>query len=214
MAGAALVLGGLAFGVDFLDPPWSALGLLLSSSGFAWGCAALVAGFAADRRGRSIGAAVAVLAIATVVYYGLIAVDGSRWEGATLEDGSSATAAGLVHVARATLFWLAASAVGGALLGWLGHTIRRGGDRAAAVAAGCALALLAGQGAVVVLRAGPVTGWWFAQALAQVVGAAAVTAALLGRRDTPRWWSFAAAGLLCGAVAVPAWSVVSGLQVG
>ncbi|GAA0733971.1 hypothetical protein GCM10010199_52600 [Dactylosporangium roseum] len=214
MAGAAVVLGGVAFGVDFLGPPWSALGLLLTSSGFAWGCAALVAGFVADRRGRSMAAAAALLAIATVVYYGLIAVDGSRWAGATLEDGGSATAESLFRVGEAALFWLVASAVGGTLLGWLGHTIRRSGDRAAAVAAGCALALLAGQGAAMALRSWPVTGWWLAQAMAQVVGAVAVTAALLGRREAPRWWSFAAASLCCGAVAVPAWSVVSGLQVG
>ncbi|GAA3255531.1 DUF6518 family protein [Dactylosporangium siamense] len=220
---AGLVLGVLAFAADHCHGLLAVAMVLVSSSGLAWGAAALVLAFAAanERTGvggrrAAAGAAVTVLAVATLVYYGVIVVDGDRWRGGTLDDGSSADAMALRSIATATAFWLAASAAGGVVLGLLGHAIRRSGPRAAAVAAGAAGALLAGQAA---LRLIQMSGYdqrflselapWAAETAAEVALAAVLSVALLRRgAHRPHWGWYAAATVTLLAVALAGWSVV------
>lgn len=169
---AGLALGALAFAADFCTGALAIVMLLLCSSTFAWGAAALVAGYLARDRRTAAGAAVTLLALATAGYYGLILI----------EDGSSAFAS----VLRASAFWLAASVAGGVLLGPLGQAIRRGAHRRTWAAAG--FLVLAGPGAVTALRlAGvPAVRPWFVEAVAEVAAAGAVTVLLVRRAARDR----------------------------
>jgi hypothetical protein len=193
-----VVLGGLAYAADFCQGLLAVVMLLVSSSMFAWGAAGLVFGFAArDRRG-AIGAAVTVLTVATLVYYGIILVDGHRWRDAVADGDAFPGASSLVSVLTATAFWTAASIAGGTVLGLSGQAIRRAPPTVAALVAGCSFALLAGQGAVAAVQVySRGAGWaWLVEGVAEVVLAAALTAALLGRGRGPhRWWTFAAAAV-------------------
>ncbi|HTJ33060.1 MAG TPA: hypothetical protein VL738_07505 [Dactylosporangium sp.] len=144
---AGVLLGLAAFAADSFEGATGVLMQLVAGGGFAWGCAGLAAGYVVrDRRAAMMGA-VTLLAVATVVYYGVIAATGVRWRNATLEDGTPATMTGLREVAVATVLWLAASVVGGVALGLLGHAIRRAAPRLAGPAALVAFMLLAVAGA-------------------------------------------------------------------
>ncbi|MEV4515098.1 hypothetical protein AB0K00_39830 [Dactylosporangium sp. NPDC049525] len=217
---AGLVLGGLAYTADFCHGNVAVLMLLVSSSGLAWGAAALVAGFAAADRRAAAGAAVTVLAAATVAYYGLIVVDGDRWHGGTLEDGTPADAMALRSIMAATVFWLAASVAGGVVLGLLGQAIRRSRPRGAALAAGAACALLAGQGALRLIQASAYASQyraaitpWLVETGAEVVLAAALSVALLRRGAYPRQWGwYAAAAVTLLAAALFAWDQVEAVR--
>ncbi|MFI7553264.1 hypothetical protein ACIBQ2_26385 [Micromonospora sediminimaris] len=117
--------------------------LTLTSNGFAWGAAALVAGYLARRAPM---AATALLLVATTVYYGLILLVSRRWSGGTLEDGSSADAHGLLSVARAAGFWLLLSVGAGLVLGSLGYFVGNGTRHRSSAAAGLAFGMLAAEG--------------------------------------------------------------------
>lgn len=216
---AGLVLGVLAYAADFCHGLLAVAMVLVSSSGLAWGAAALILAFAAaDRPGRraAAGAAVTVLAVATLVYYGVIVADGDRWHGGTLEDGTPADAMALRSILVATVFWLAASVAGGVVLGLLGHAIRRSRPRVAALAAGAACALLAGQGALRLVQAGGYAPRylaqivpWLVEAAAEVTLAAAISVALLRRGARPQQWGwFTAAAVALLVVALLAWRLV------
>lgn len=143
---AGFTLGACAFVGDYLPGAAGALALALTSTGFAWGMAALLAGYAARRRPAALASGPGLLVAATVTYYLLIVVVGQRWRSGVLADGSSAEAAGLASVGRAVVLWLAVSVAGGLALGYLGSVIRLGTPRWASAAAGTALGLLSGQG--------------------------------------------------------------------
>ena len=143
---AGTVLGLLAFAADLVDGVGGLVLVTLTSSGFAWGLAAILAGrYAATARSAAVGAT-GLLVSATALYYLLILVVSRRWDGATLQDGSSADTAALRSVAVMAAAWLAASMVGGPLLGVLGHAIRGASVRGAALAAGAAYGLLSAEG--------------------------------------------------------------------
>nr|MDT0662114.1 DUF6518 family protein [Micromonospora sp. DSM 115978] len=63
-----------------------------------------------------------------------------------LEDGTSADLQGLRSVAVMTAVWLGGSLVAGPVLGLLGHVVRVGRTRSAAVGAGVTCGLLSGEG--------------------------------------------------------------------
>lgn len=143
---AAVALGLLAFVADSVGGVAGQVLTALTSSGFAWGLAAFLAGRSAVGARQAVVGATALLTMATVLYYLLVLLVSRRWSGATLEDGSSADLHGLRSVAVMTALWLAGSLVAGPTLGLLGHVVRVGRASHAAVAAGLACGLLSGEG--------------------------------------------------------------------
>ncbi|WP_250003586.1 hypothetical protein [Actinoplanes sp. M2I2] len=146
VATAAAALGLLAFAADFVDGAGGRVLIALTSSGFAWGLAAILAGRSADTARLAAVGAAALLIGATTLYYLLIAVVSRRWSGGYLQDGSSAGLSGLRSVAVMAAVWLAGSILGGPLLGLLGHAIRAASVRVAALAAGVGCGLLSAEG--------------------------------------------------------------------
>lgn len=155
VATAAAGLGILAFAVDSVTGVVGQVLIALTSSGFAWGLAALLAGRSAATAKRAVVGASALLASATLLYYLLVLLVSRRWSGGTLQDGTSADLQGLRSVAVMTSLWLAGSLVGGTILGKLGHTVRAGNASAAALAAGAVCGLLSGEGWHAVMLAPP-----------------------------------------------------------
>ncbi|XVU20674.1 hypothetical protein ACQPZJ_25740 [Actinoplanes sp. CA-054009] len=134
-ATVAAALATLAFGADYIDGGAGYVMVSLTSSGFAWGLAALLVGHHARSARRAATAATTTLIIATAGYYLLILFVSRRWSGGTLVDGTSGDLYGLRSVAIMAGFWLAGSAVAGPLLGLLGHAIRSQPRTAARTAA-------------------------------------------------------------------------------
>ncbi|MFD0585839.1 hypothetical protein [Dactylosporangium darangshiense] len=214
-AWAGVVLGGLAYAADFCHGLLAAVMLLVSSSMFAWGAAGLAFGFAARDRRSAIGAGVTVLAVATVVYYGIIVVDGHRWRDAVTDGDGFPGASSLVSVLTATAFWTTASVAGGTVLGLLGQAIRRARPTVAALAAGCSFALLAGQGAVAATHVYTLgAAWtWLVEGVTEVLLAAALTATLLGRGPGPsRWWTFAGAAVALLTASYAVWVLLDTIR--
>ncbi|MEV6926746.1 hypothetical protein AB0M46_19885 [Dactylosporangium sp. NPDC051485] len=152
-AAAGLVLGLTAYAGDELDGLAGTILHFAAGSGFAWGCAGLLAGYLLRPRRASAAGAVALLVAATVAYYTTYAVTGVRWYRMYHEDGTSAAPDAMRNLALAAAFWLVASVAGGAVLGLLGHAIRRGPARFALAATGLAFVLLAGAGRAISLDA-------------------------------------------------------------
>jgi hypothetical protein len=146
VATAGFTLGLLAFAADFVDGVAGQAMIALTSSGFAWGLAAFLAGRSAAGARRAAAGATGLLVLATLLYYVLVLVVSRRWSGGTLEDGTSADMYGLRLVAVMTTVWLIGSLVAGPVLGLLGHAVRAGELPRAALAAGIAYGLLAGEG--------------------------------------------------------------------
>ncbi|MFJ8579442.1 hypothetical protein [Micromonospora sp. NPDC093277] len=155
VAAAATALGLLAFAADSVDGVAGHVMVALTSSGLAWGLAAVLAGRYADATWRAITGATGLLVLATVLYYLLILLVSRRWSGGTLADGSSANMAGLRSVAVMTAVWLAGSLLAGPLLGLLGHAVRANSTRRAALAAGVACGLLSAEGWHAIVQAPP-----------------------------------------------------------
>ncbi|GGM49268.1 hypothetical protein GCM10011608_37790 [Micromonospora sonchi] len=222
---ALLVGGGLglfAFVGDELPGVAGMVVLTLTSSGFAWGGAALLAGYAAARRtvyrtAAPISATV-VLLVATTVYYGLILAHGRRWHLGELEDGGSSALAGLASVGRAAAFWFAASVAAGIALGHLGAVVRRGTRVQASTAAGVALGLLAGQGLEFLLGVrvwGALDAFFLGHILSAAVSvllaAAGLTVLFAHRRTAKSWPVFVAASLAACVVGVLLWQQVGSI---
>jgi hypothetical protein len=146
IATAAVTLGLLAFAADSVDGLVGQVMIAFTSSGFAWGLAAFLAGRSAAGARRAAAGATGLLVLATLLYYLLVLVVGRRWSGATLEDGTSADMHGLRSIAVMTAVWLIGSLVAGPVLGLLGHVVRVGGLSRAALAAGVICGLLSGEG--------------------------------------------------------------------
>ncbi|GIJ23560.1 hypothetical protein Vlu01_41840 [Micromonospora lutea] len=154
-AAAGVALGLFAFVADAVAGVVGQILITLTSSGFAWGLAAFLAGRWAATGNRAMAGASALLVTATLFYYLLVLAVSRRWSGGTLEDGSSADLLGLRSVAVMTALWLTGSLVAGPILGKLGHAVRTGavepagsGDKAttSALAAGAGCGLLSGEG--------------------------------------------------------------------
>jgi hypothetical protein len=143
---AAAALGVLAFVADLLAGAVGQVMVALTSSGFAWGLTAFLAGRVAPDRRRAIIGAAALLLVATLLYYLLVVFVSRRWSGAYLADGTSADTQGLVSIAIAATLWSLGSLVAGPLLGLLGHVVRAGTVLSGAMAAGFACGLLSGDG--------------------------------------------------------------------
>ncbi|MFE9657952.1 hypothetical protein [Micromonospora sp. NPDC006431] len=155
VATAAVALGLLAFAADSVAGVVGQVLIALTSSGFAWGLAAFVAGRSAATAKRAVGGATALLVLATLLYYLLVLIISRRWSGGTLEDGTSADLLGLRSVAIMTALWLTGSLVGGTILGKLGHIVRVGKASTSALAAGAVCGLLSGEGWQAVMLAPP-----------------------------------------------------------
>ncbi|MGC5032277.1 DUF6518 family protein [Micromonospora sp. DT229] len=214
--GAAL--GLFAFVGDELPGTAGVIVLTLTSTGFAWGGAALVAGYLTTRRAMAPINATALLLIATIVYYGLIVAHGRRWRLGTLEDGGSSALSNLASIGRVTAFWLAASVLAGVTLGYLGALVRRGKRTAASVAAGMALGLLAGQGLefLMIFRAWhALDGFFLGKVLSATVSVLlAVIGAtmLLAYRRGPRSWPiFVAASVVASLAGALLWHQISSI---
>lgn len=154
VAAVAAVLGLLAFAADFAGGVVGQVVVALTSSGFAWGLTAFLAGYSAAGARRAVACATGLLALATLVYYLLVLLVSRRWSGGYLEDGTSADLQGLGSIAIMTAVWLIGSLVAGPMLGLLGWLVRVGGVPRAALAAGVTAGLLSGEGwhAIVVAR--------------------------------------------------------------
>ncbi|MEU2665541.1 hypothetical protein [Micromonospora sp. NPDC007220] len=155
VATAAVALGLLAFVADSVAGVAGQILKALTSSGFAWGLAAFLAGRSAATAKRAVGGATALLVLATLLYYLLVLVVSRRWSGGTLEDGTSADLLGLRSVAIMTALWLAGSLIAGPILGKLGHIVRVGKASTSALAAGAVCGLLSGEGWQAVMLAPP-----------------------------------------------------------
>ena len=146
---AGLLLGIAARSLDLLPPPWMwELAGLVSSVG-SWGLFAVVVGFiAASRKRAAIGAATG-LAIASLVYYAL-SFAGGRWQTQFSEAFSDVPdpQAGLNVLVRSLALWLAASLIGGPVLGIVGWVIRHATPRASALIAASATVLLSAAAAL------------------------------------------------------------------
>lgn len=155
LAAVAGALGVLAFAADAVDGVAGQAMVALTSSGFAWGLAAVLAGRYADTARRAVIGATGLLVSATAVYYLLILLVSRRWSGGTRFDGSAADMAGLRSVAMMTAVWLAGSLLAGPLLGLLGHAVRAADAGRAALAAGAACGVLSAEGWHAITQAPP-----------------------------------------------------------
>lgn len=215
LAAAGVPLGTLAFLGDELPDAVGQIVLTLASNGFAWGAAALTAGYLVRRTRRAPVVATALLLIATTVYYGLILVVSRRWSGGTLDDGSSADAHGLLSVARAAGFWLLASVGAGLVLGGLGHFVRNGPRHRSSAAAGLAFGMLAAEGLYELSH----HYYWpipndFVQAIVvsnavTVVPSLVVTGLLLACRGARgSWWAYLGSAVVAGGLGATLWSLI------
>ncbi|RZU72521.1 hypothetical protein EV384_0890 [Micromonospora kangleipakensis] len=155
VATAAVALGLLAFAADSVAGVVGQVLIALTSSGFAWGMAAFLAGRSAATAKRAVGGATSLLVLATLLYYLLVLMVSRRWSGGTLEDGTSADLLGLRSVAIMTALWLTGSLVAGPMLGLLGHIVRVGKASTSTLAAGAICGLLSGEGWQAVMQAPP-----------------------------------------------------------
>ncbi|MEU8076610.1 hypothetical protein AB0B31_14285 [Catellatospora citrea] len=212
-------LGTLAFLGDELPEAAGRIVLTLTSNGFAWGTAALVAGYLVRRARRAPVVATALLLVATTVYYGLILVVSRRWSGATLDDGSSADVHGLLSIARAAGFWLLLSVGAGLMFGSLGHFIRNGPRHLSSAASGLAFGMLAAEGLYQLSHDyyWPVTND-FVRAIVvsnavTVMLSLVVTVALsASRRARGSWWTYLGSAVVAGGLGAVLWSLVDAVR--
>lgn len=127
----------------------------LTSSGFAWGLAAFLAGRFARTARRAAVAGPALLLLATAIYYFLILVVSRRWSGGHSSDISWADLPGLRSVGVMAALWMVGSLIAGPILGLLGHAVRAPATRRAAVGLGIACGLLSAEGWHAVVRIPP-----------------------------------------------------------
>lgn len=136
-------LGVTAFAADALPGLAGELLNPVISSVLTWAGAALILGYRAPSASSAGKSAVASLALAVTTYYLLIVTVSRRWHLGTAEDGGSTALIGLASVARATTFWLVASAFAGVAIGLLGYTFARGSTYLRSLASGVAVGVLA-----------------------------------------------------------------------
>lgn len=213
-------LGVLAFLGDELPEAAGRVVLTLTSNGFAWGTAALVAGYLVRRARRAPVVATALLLAATTVYYGLIVFVSRRWSGWTLEDGSSADFHGLQSVAQAAGFWLLISVGAGLVFGALGHLVRNGPRHRSSAAAGLAFGLLAAEGLFQLSHDyyWPIPDDDFMQAKfvsnAVIVVLSLVVSVVLAasRRTRGSWWAYLGSAVVAGGAGAALWSLVDAVR--
>ncbi|HEX6870233.1 MAG TPA: hypothetical protein VF163_03960 [Micromonosporaceae bacterium] len=217
--GTGAALGAVSLALDELDSPAGEVLRGLFGGGFAWGVAALFAGYLTRGRRLAQVRATVLLVTAILVYYGLIVAVGHRWRGAMVVDGSSAVWVSLASVGRAVLLWLAGAVVAGILMGWLGERIRSGSRYTGALAAGLAAGLLSGQAVALSARvlSWPEldrTGWsLLTSAALTVLLAIAGPAAMLGRANRrPSWLAYLATAAGMSVVAALAWTAVEAVR--
>ncbi|MFI7023743.1 hypothetical protein ACIBMZ_13635 [Micromonospora sp. NPDC049900] len=214
------VLGLFAFVGDEVPGVAGLVILTLTSTGFVWGMAALLAGYASPHYRSAVRNATTLLLVATVTYYGLILVHGRRWHSGQLADGSSAAMSGLASVGRHSVLWLVAAVAAGVTLGWLGSTVRCGTRLPASLAAGTAVGLLAGQGLHIVVTfqawrvlddtfsLGNLVAAGVSVALATVGG----TLLLARRRATRSWPTFIASAVVSSVAGALLWSQIESIR--
>ncbi len=188
--------------------------LTLTSNGFAWGAAALVAGYFVRAARRAPVVATALLAVATAVYYGLVLVVSQRWSWATLNDDSSGDVVWLLSVARAAGFWMLIAVGAGPVLGRLGHAIRNGSRYRSSFAAGLAFGLLAAEGLFQLGRfRWPILDDFVrvivVSSAATVALSLIVTVILLMRRPAcASWWAYLASAVVAGGLSSMLWGLI------
>ncbi|WP_199513123.1 DUF6518 family protein [Nucisporomicrobium flavum] len=149
--GRAVLLSSVALGIaaflsDLVPGTLGAILLTLTSSGFAWGMAALLLGFRQNTWRAAALAGAATLIIATVVYYAMILGISQRWRGGSLQDGSSADYIGLLSVGRAAALWTMASLCAGPVLGVIGWKIKVGSERQSSILIAASFGLFSADG--------------------------------------------------------------------
>lgn len=204
---------------DTQDGLPQALLLGLTGRGFLWAAGAVLVALWAPtlRRAGVVGAM--TLVGATAFYYGCILVLTDRWRAGIPIDGSSPLAVGLQSVARASLFWLAASVVVGGLLGMAGWLARYGDVRWAGLVSGALAGVLASGGIHVLISGTAIRiddWWWVRPGMAALTAAASLCGGtvIIARRDTGQrsWLMFVAGALAALVICVPLWHVVTAVR--
>ncbi|GAB4057272.1 DUF6518 family protein [Catellatospora paridis] len=219
LAALGVPLGTLAFLGDELPDAVGRIVLTLTSNGFAWGTAALVAGYLVRRARRAPVVATVLLLVATTVYYGLILVVSRRWSGGTLDDGSSADALGLQSIARAAGFWSLLSVGAGLMFGSLGHLVRNGPRQRSSAAAGLAFGMLAAEGLYQLSHDyyWPVTDDFVraivvSNAVTVVLSLVVTVVLLASRRGRGSWWAYLGSAVVAGGSGAVLWSLVDAVR--
>ena len=196
-----VVLGAGALLADVADGAIGQVLYALFSTAVFWGGAAVLAGAGAGSARRAALAGVAVLLVATVLYYGLILWLGLR------------EAAGTASVVRAALIWAVVSVVFGAVGGFLGWLSRRGDRRTRSYALGMVCGALASQVVFEIVRG---ADYIFEENARAVLISSAVQLAiplfvLVMQRRRVRLWLALATTVVVAAVGALAWSTVVGM---
>jgi Family of unknown function (DUF6518) len=220
LGGIAAALGGAAFIGDQLGGVMGTLFAAATNSGFLWALGAFLVGYSQFRPSRAAIVGALFASASTITYYLLVAFVSRPWSGGVLENGQSATAAGLASLGRATLFWLVLSVGVGAILGALGSAIRSNRIEIRAIAAGGSAGLLGSQGLYTLLT---IPVWRLPRAesrisyyvfVATLIIGLVVPILLLTRSAAPRRWSIFVLSCIVGAVAaVGVWAVLQAVRV-
>ncbi len=217
---AAAGLGASAFVADVVEGMAGQVLVALTSSGFAWGLAAFLAGLAAPDRRRAIVGPTALLALSTLLYYLLVLLVSRRWSGAYLEDGTSADLQGLVSIELAATLWFLGSIIAGPILGLMGHLVRAGTATTGALALGITCGLLSGEGWHDFIVTGPwqmstdpqhadfVRGILVSELFRIVIPVAVLAWLMLRHRLVRAWSAIIAATVASTALSIVLWSCI------
>jgi hypothetical protein len=211
----AAILGIAAFLSDAVPGIVGSVLLTLSSSSFAWGLTALLAGFSRRSKKAAIVASMATLLIATATYYILVLGVSQRWRGGYLDDGGSADRMGLLSVERASIFWVVLSLGGGALLGLIAWRLRTGSNRESSMLVGLVFGLFSAQGLhtlffqTVWLAMDSFGRHLLASAVSTITLAALAAAYLVKRRNLgTHLRTVLMSAVLCSALGLTAWRLI------
>lgn len=128
-----LFLGLMSFAGDVAPGPVGKIIVAVFSTGSAWCSLSAFAGYLYKRRLHSLLAAVGLLLLATLTYYGAIALSEVRFGGYYVNETDSGPVLSsadwlseIASMARGVAFWAAASVIAGVAMGQLGYLIRNG----------------------------------------------------------------------------------------
>lgn len=139
---SSVTLGAAAFLGDAVPGMLGTAMLVVTSSGLAWGLAALLFGFRQQTLRRAVVTSTVLLLGATAIYYLLILGVSQRWRG----GGGSANSLGLYSVGLSATFWAVASLCAGPILGFVAWRMKVGSSRESAILAGVVFGLFSAQG--------------------------------------------------------------------
>ncbi|GAA1367590.1 DUF6518 family protein [Catellatospora chokoriensis] len=151
--GAGVILGVMSFAADVAPDPISQIIQAVFSTAAAWCSLAVIAGYMCVSRRSSSLAATGLLLLATLTYYGTIALSGVRAGGYEATQTSAGPVFSsptwieeLGSMARGVGFWVAASVLAGVVMGQLGFAIRNSSALLQTAAVGVTFGIVAGPG--------------------------------------------------------------------